>query len=167
MGREERVSSYLEHLPAVLQEGPFIGRFLLAFEAILHGLPPGPDVSQLPVGLSDLLDRMHTYFDPVGERTVAGTRMPAEFLPWLAQWMATSLWEDWSEETKRNFLANCLPFYRRRGTRGGPWRAAPRGPREGVGGGNPQVLRVVEAGGGPDQGLPPEPKHRAARGLTR
>lgn len=119
MDREDRLSSYLEHLPAVLQEGPFIGRFLLAFEAILHGLPPQPEVQQLPVGHSDLLDRMHTYFDPLGEPNVANSRMPAEFLPWLAQWMATTLWDDWSEETKRNFLANCISLYRRRGTRSG------------------------------------------------
>ncbi len=119
MGNESRLSTYLANLPAVLQEGPFLGRFLLAFEAILHGLPSSEGVESLPVGLSVLLDRMHTNFDPLGERDSPETRAPAEMLPWLAQWMATSLWDDWNEETKRNFLAHCISLYRRRGTRSG------------------------------------------------
>jgi len=119
MDSENRLSTYLENLPAVLQEGPFLGRFLLAFEAILHGLPSGVDSGDVPVSLSQTLDRMHVNFDPLGENNSDNTRAPAEFLPWLAQWMATSLWDAWSEETKRNFLANCISLYRRRGTRSG------------------------------------------------
>jgi hypothetical protein len=33
------LSSYLEYLPAYLQSDPFLGRFLLAFEQSLSGIP--------------------------------------------------------------------------------------------------------------------------------
>ena len=63
-----RVSSYLEYLPAIFQQDAdeqgvnFIGRFLLAFEMILSGLgdPDHP-------GLEEIIDRLHTYFDQVAE----------------------------------------------------------------------------------------------------
>jgi len=35
--KSKLVSSYLQYLPAILQEDPFMGRFLLAFEKILSG----------------------------------------------------------------------------------------------------------------------------------
>lgn len=121
----DRLSSWLEHLPAVLQEGPFIGRFLLAFEAILTGLekstgdePPGLP----PMGIEARLDRIHAYFDPVGAPGNPGgelLRAPPDFLPWLAGWVATSLREDWSESTQRAFISQIAPLYRRRGTRRG------------------------------------------------
>lgn len=115
---DDRVSSYLRHLPAVLREGPFLGRFLLAFEAVLTGIAPEaiPQGAELDpyrglVGLERLLDGIHRFFDPL-------TTEP-EFLPWLALWVATSLRDDWSEATKREFIANIVPLYRERGTRGG------------------------------------------------
>lgn len=113
MGAGKPVSSYVEHLPAILQQGPLIGRFLLAFEAILSGGGPSPDDPSTPVpeGIEQILDRIHTYFDP--------TTTPEDFLPWLAQWVAASLRDDWSTETKRAFLARCVPLYRKRGTRSG------------------------------------------------
>jgi len=115
---DDHVSSYLRHLPAVLREGPFLGRFLLAFEAVLTGIDPEvvPKGAELDpyrklVGLERLLDGIHHFFDPM--------QTEPEFLPWLAQWVATSLRDDWSEATKRSFIANIVPLYRERGTRGG------------------------------------------------
>jgi phage tail-like protein len=118
------VSTYLTHLPAVLQQGPFLGRFLLAFEAILSGntpLPPGytADPTQadgqttrlMPEGLEALLGRVSTFFDPDLTRS--------DFLPWLAQWVAASLRDDWSEQTRRAFIGSIVPLYKLRGTRAG------------------------------------------------
>lgn len=108
------VSSYLSYLPAVLRQGPFLGRFLLAFEAVLSGvdankLPQG--AGSVPKALEQILEQISRYFDPA-------TTDP-EFLPWLAQWVATSLDEQWSPETKKKFLKNIVPIYRRRGTLAG------------------------------------------------
>ncbi len=114
----DRVTSYLPHLPAVLRQSPFLGRFLLAFEAVLSrndaiAEVPGEDLAGYTnlVGFTQLLDRIHEYFDPL--------KTDPEFLPWLAQWVATSIRDDWSETTRRNFVANIVPLYRERGTRAG------------------------------------------------
>ena len=108
------VSRYLEHLPGVFSDEPFLGRFLLAFERVLTGVGdlPGAELANPPAvaaGLEEILDKVHTYFDPA----VA----PPEFLPWLATWVATSLREDWDEVTRRGFLARVVPLYQKRGTR--------------------------------------------------
>ena len=120
----ERTSSYLNYLPAVFQqvgEGQsafFIGRLLLAFERVLSGLgdPAQP-------GLEETIDRIHTYFDPgptqPGRPVIEKERAPAEFLPWLASWVALSLREDWEEEEKRRFISRIAPLYRLRGTKVG------------------------------------------------
>jgi phage tail-like protein len=112
------LSRYLEHLPAFFQEDPFLGRFLLAFERILSGLPAAdpPNLPSVPIGLEQLLDRIHTYFDPL-DRDGSGKSAPPDFLPWLATWVATSLREDWSDDTRRRFIANIVPLYRQRGTK--------------------------------------------------
>jgi len=121
----DRLSTWLEHLPAVLQEGPFIGRFLLAFEAVLTGLEKatGDEPAGLPpMGIEARLDRIYSYFDPLGDPGRDGVgylKAPTDFLPWLAEWVATSLREDWDEATKRAFISRIAPLYRRRGTRRG------------------------------------------------
>jgi phage tail-like protein len=109
----KRTSSYGQYLPAIVQTDPFIGRFLLAFERVLSGLfPPDPEdpIAQQP-GLEELIDRVHTYFDP--------QQAPDAFLPWLANWVALTLWEDWEEEVKRRFISQIVPLYRQRGTKAG------------------------------------------------
>jgi len=93
---EERLSSYLAHLPALLQQEPFVGRFLLAFERLLSGLQPPDPTAPYPYqdspGLEDVIGRLHTYWVPY----VPGATSPAppapiqarrEFLPWLATWV--------------------------------------------------------------------------------
>ncbi len=107
------VSSYLQYLPSVLY-GDFLGRFLLAFEAVLSGANLSelsesfPEEGEL-LGLEQLLDKAHEFFDP--------DKAPEDFLPWLAQWVATGLREDWDLATKKKFLGQIVPLYRMRGTR--------------------------------------------------
>ncbi|MEV6923691.1 phage tail protein [Dactylosporangium sp. NPDC051485] len=98
--------SYLDHLPATFRQGDFLGRFLLAFEAVLDG---APDVNE--VGLQPRIDGLSELFDPAAT--------PTEFLPWLAGWVALSLRADFNEATVRGFLREVVPLYRQRGTLGG------------------------------------------------
>jgi phage tail-like protein len=114
-----QVSSYVEYLPALFQQegdagsARLIGRFLLAFEQILSG--PG---TAEQAGIEEIIDRIHLYFHP-GPGQAEGERAPAEFLPWLAGWVALSLREDWSEVEKRRIISETVPAYRQRGTRAG------------------------------------------------
>lgn len=112
-----QLSSYLEYLPAYLETDPFLGRFLLAFEGILSGLPESETQFQPQIvdhntptswGLETLISQIHTYFDP--------QQTPTEFLPWLAGWVALSLRDDWDEKTKRQFISQIVPLYQIRGT---------------------------------------------------
>jgi phage tail-like protein len=106
MDNDKQVSSYLAHLPAVFHTEPFIGRFLLAFEAVLSGLPKAARP-----GLEETIDGLHAYFDP--EKT------DEEFLPWLASWVALSLRADWDTATKRAFIRQVVALYKLRGTKAG------------------------------------------------
>ena len=101
------MSSYLQSLPAIFSEDPFLGRFLLAFEQILTGLHGGEP--QPPLGLEEIIASISTLFDPAETRE--------EFLPWLAGWVALGLRSDWTEAQKREFLSNIVRLYRQRGTR--------------------------------------------------
>jgi phage tail-like protein len=106
MNKNQAVSSYLQYLPAIFHQDPFIGRFLLAFEAVLSG----PGYADQP-GLEELIGDLPTYVDP--------QTTPEEFLPWLAGWVALSLRADWDADTKRRFIQEIVPLYRLRGTRAG------------------------------------------------
>jgi len=112
-----RVSNYLEYLPAILQADPFVGQLLLAFEGVLSGLSPKQTPEGFPKGLEQYIDGIPTYFTPglkQGEDTA-----PSEFLSWLAGWVALSLRDEWSDETKRQFISAIVPLYRWRGTKVG------------------------------------------------
>ena len=106
MNKNQAVSSYLQYLPAIFHQDPFVGRFLLAFEAVLSG-PGYADRA----GLEELIGALPTYVDP--------QTTPSEFLPWLAGWVALSLRADWDADTKRKFIQEIVPLYRLRGTRAG------------------------------------------------
>lgn len=106
MNTNQPVSSYLQHLPAIFQQDPFLGRFLLAFESILTG----EGDAELP-SLFERIRSLAGFFDP--ETT------DEEFLPWLASWVALSLRADWDERTKRAFIQQIVPLYRLRGTQAG------------------------------------------------
>jgi phage tail-like protein len=130
-------SSLLQYLPAIYREEPFLGHFLLAFEKLLFGLDdgrlataaPSPALSAgeaearelvrghtidrtypgAPLALERTIASIATYFDPY--------KTPEDFLPWLASWTAFSLRADLTREKQRDFLANIIHLYRRRGTK--------------------------------------------------
>lgn len=106
MKHDEVVSSYLGQLPAIFAEDRLLGRFLLAFETLLTDDDPS-----LPPSLETEIGGMARYFDPLAA--------PAEFLPWLANWVALTLRADWEETTRRAFIQQIVPLYRLRGTRAG------------------------------------------------
>jgi len=91
-------SRYLQHLPPIFGEQPFLGRFLLAFEEILT-----------PV--EQIVDNFHLYLDP--------DMAPDFFLEQLAAWLGLSLDERWSPEKRRTVVSEAADLYRRRGTRWG------------------------------------------------
>ncbi len=113
-----RVSSYLEYLPAIFQEDPFVGQFMLAFERILTGAKDASAPHPEQLSLEKYVDRLYTYFTP-GEASSDKDVAPAEFLPWLASWVALSLRDDWNEDIKRRFISNIVSLYRQRGTKQG------------------------------------------------
>lgn len=114
MADETQISTYLDYLPAIFQEMPFLGRFLLAFERILSQATP--EDNQL--ALETIIEQSHTYFKPVFSGGDVH-RAPAEFLPWLAGWAALTLREDLAEERQRQFIRQVIPLYRQRGTKAG------------------------------------------------
>ena len=103
-------SSYLQDLPAIFSEDPLLGRLLLAFEQVLTGVPGlasrNPDPTR---GLEEIIAEIARLFDPNATRE--------EFLQWLSGWVALGLRADWSAAQKKDFLANIVPLYRRRGTK--------------------------------------------------
>jgi len=110
----ESASSLLQYLPAIYQEDPFLGRYLLAFEKVLLGLRDGvafpPIASEFPgQGLEECIAGVATYFDPL--------QAPEEFLPWLASWTAFSLRADLDITKQRQFIAKIAQLYRWRGTK--------------------------------------------------
>lgn len=110
-------SGLLQYLPAIYQDDPFMGRFLLAFEKILLGREdypapaPGeqPDADLNPRGLEQIIDGLSALYDPL--------TTPDEFLPWLSKWTALSLRADMTPEQQRRFVARIIKLYEYRGTR--------------------------------------------------
>jgi phage tail-like protein len=111
---QQSLSSLVQYLPAIYQQNPFIGQFLLAFEKILLGRDddvPFPQVGgTFPgQGLEELIAGIAEYFQPSDQR--------AEFLPWLAGWVALSLRADLDARKQSEFIKNVVQLYRWRGTR--------------------------------------------------
>jgi len=92
---EQTKSHYLEYLPAVFQQDPFLGQFLLPFEQVFSGF-------------GDLLSTTDRYFAPA--------LADVDFLPWLATWVALMLDEDWDEAKRRRLIDEAVELYRWRGT---------------------------------------------------
>lgn len=134
-----RTSSYLQYLPAILQadaSGVFLGRFLLAFEQVLsHRLLDDNQIQNLPatapvqgqpqavralfspLGLENILDQLYIYFLPQQSAQLGDAgQAPADFLPWLASWVALTLRNDWDETTQRQFISQMVTLYQQRGT---------------------------------------------------
>jgi len=91
-------SRYLQYLPPIYQDQPFLGRFLLASEAVL-------------TPIEQIVDNFDLYLDPA----VA----PPFFLNELAAWLGLTLDENWPVEKRRMILAEAAVLYLRRGTPAG------------------------------------------------
>jgi phage tail-like protein len=93
---------YLRHFPAIYREETparvFLQNFLALYES-LYG------------DVEEVIERLGRLFD-------AGAA-PAEFLSWLAGWLALSLDERWTEERQRQAIARAFSLYARRGTAAG------------------------------------------------
>jgi phage tail-like protein len=92
--------SYARHLPAIYQRSDVTGRNFLRDLLWI--------VQHLFGSVEDVLDVLHTYFDP--------REAPEEFLPWLASWTAMVLEEDWPKEKKRKLIKKAIELYKVRGT---------------------------------------------------
>ncbi len=130
---KKTISSYLKYLPAIFNKNPFLGHFLLAFEQVLTGLKGLEENDTKPrKGLEEISANIAELFRPFGTKEVfkdldelldlernSGSfeNKEKEFLQWLAGWTALSLRADWTPEQQRNFLANIVPLYQRRGTK--------------------------------------------------
>ena len=87
-----------ERLPGALQDDKFLVELVDALDSVFA-----------PVHL--VLDCLDAYFDP--------RLAPSDFLEWLANWVAVTLDETWSEERKRELVRRAIPLYRTRGTLNG------------------------------------------------
>jgi phage tail-like protein len=92
------VSTYLDFLPVIFQDGDFLGRFLLIFQSIWEPL-------------EQRQDHMPMYFDP---RTC-----PEPFLHWLSDWLGVVVGPVSEEGRLRMLLGEAVELYRWRGTRYG------------------------------------------------
>lgn len=97
-----------EYLPEVLREDSGTRDFLQAFEKILLGRMDG---KINPDGLEHIIGHLARYFDPDHDHA------PAEFLPWLASWLAFSLRADLPPHKHRRFIQTLSQRYRYRGTK--------------------------------------------------
>jgi phage tail-like protein len=89
-------SEFLQFLPTIYREDPFVGRFLMAFEEVFL------DLESSVAAIAD-------FFTPHAT--------PKDFLPWLAKWTALSLRADLDENQQRDFIANVIRLYRWRGSK--------------------------------------------------
>jgi phage tail-like protein len=92
----------LDFLPAVYHGAPGLESFLEAFERTLFrvGVDTGPSVEEQ-------IGRIPSFLDPY--------ETPEDFLPWLAQWAAITLYREATD--RRRLVAEMVPLYRIRGTR--------------------------------------------------
>ena len=92
--------SWLEYLPGLYQTQNGLGRSFL--EGFLWPF------QQVWTGIEEKLDDLQRYFHPY--------ETPAEFLPWLASWLALALDQDWPEQKKRILVRRAVQLYKLRGT---------------------------------------------------
>ncbi|MCP5013266.1 MAG: phage tail protein I [Aestuariibacter sp.] len=110
----EPISSYMHYLPPIFQESEVLNGFLLAFERILTQATSG----DAKLALETQIAQTETYLRPL-PTDLTEQQAPAEFLPWLAGWVALTLRDDWPEDTQRRFIREIVPLYQMRGTKAG------------------------------------------------
>src|SRR5690348_13573598 len=93
----------IKYLPSVFHEDPFLADYLSAFEQILVG-SGDPHLRSLEA----IIAGISSYFNP--------KEAPEEFLPWLAGWMAFGMRADLTVRLQREFLAQVISLYKKRGT---------------------------------------------------
>jgi phage tail-like protein len=103
-----------DYLPAVYRRSEQLEDFLWAFETTLFRTPGkkeerGREDQERPKSLERRIDEIPSLFDPKDT--------PEEFLPWLAQWAALTMYQGTSESKCRRLIAEMIPLYRKRGTR--------------------------------------------------
>lgn len=92
-----QTSRYLRYLPGIYQDiASDLATLLQPFEAQL-------------AAFDALLEVVDAYVAP-------GLTPAADFLPWLAGWVALTLDEEWEESTRRRLIGQAVELYRWRGT---------------------------------------------------
>jgi len=94
----------VNYLPAIYRRYERLEDFLWAFEETLFGREKEEKLKSL----ERRIDEIPTLFDPM--------EAPPDFLPWLAQWAALTLYGG-TTEYRRGLIAKMIPLYRKRGTR--------------------------------------------------
>lgn len=92
---------YLQHLPALYRRSDAVGHNVVRDLCFIYEHMFGRIEQQI--------DDNARYYDPAST--------PADFLPWLASWMAFTLDLDWPDERKRALLRRAVDLYRIRGTK--------------------------------------------------
>ena len=95
-------SKYLQYLPAIFQRKP--------------AAETEPVVSQFLAPFESQFDDFEQILAEVDRKFSASLAPAADFLPWLAGWVAHRFEEDWDEDRRRRFLADAIALYRWRGT---------------------------------------------------
>ena len=98
---------FLNHLPAVFREDEFLAQYLAAFDKVLFGRDDLIDFED--EGLEETIARIAEFFNPANT--------PGDFLEWLAGWVALTLRADMPVVKQREFIANIVQLYKKRGTR--------------------------------------------------
>lgn len=160
-------SSYLRYLPPLYSEVDLprpqfsLGAVLQIFEKILTGIDDGVEISHAPAptpgaavdahvhpSISAEISTLHELFDP--------WKTPAQFLPWLASWVALEFPELqgeplWDEYQRRKVTSQIAQIYRQRGLKAGLnqyldlYAVGPTRPRVALDDGS-RVLAVVPQG---------------------
>jgi phage tail-like protein len=98
--------TYLGSLPAIYQKPGVCRDFLLRLLSLFESFNSETEAA---------IARLPALFDPLAA--------PADYLPWLAGWLALQLEEDWDEATARLAVAQAFARYAQRGTAVGLRRA--------------------------------------------
>jgi phage tail-like protein len=129
-------SSYMRFLPAFMQEGEsngkanLLGRFLKIFEKLLSGLedevrlevptPEGRPQHHDVVGIEQILDKIHDYFDPLFTPSFLDTDQSiSDFIHYLSAWVALVQNQTWDVKSQRRLLREIVPLYKKRATEAG------------------------------------------------